>query len=63
MLRRLFVLSFALSTIGCGSSETKVTAPTQFLPPTAAAGAGSSGGGNSSKPNDTSGGEKEKFVP
>jgi hypothetical protein len=63
MLRRLFVLSFVVLGIGCGSSETKVTAPSQFLPPTASADAGGGSAPGSGTKSDTSSGEKEKFVP
>ena len=63
-MRKFVVLSFVVLGLGCGGSDTKVTAPTQFLPPTASADAGGgsapSGGGTKA---DTSSGEKEKFVP
>ncbi|MDX1929121.1 MAG: hypothetical protein SFV81_21515 [Pirellulaceae bacterium] len=63
MLRRLFVLSFVVLGMGCGSSETKITPPSEFLPPTASADAGGGSAPGGGAKNDTSSGEKEKFVP
>jgi hypothetical protein len=60
MLRRLFLLSFVVLGMGCTSSETKITPPSEFLPPTGSADAG---GGSGGAKNDTSSGQQEKFVP